>query len=100
MALTVSYNAPSDPERFTRNRAVLFGTVDFDSSYPTGGETLDLSGYFDTVQFVLAEPTSGYVFEYDHTNLKLKAYTAGSEVSNATDLSAVTGVNFMAVGLI
>ena len=45
------------------------------------------------------------MFEIDYTNKKLKAYIVGStssvlsEVANTTDLSALTGVRFFAVGV-
>ena len=100
--------------------------VDFDSSYPTGGESLTPSQLgLETVAFLIAESKSGYTFEYDYTNKKLKAFTstaahthtentsatyvqnattsssaaaAASEVANATDLSAVTNVRVLAFG--
>lgn len=54
--------------------------VDFDSSYPTGGESLlrtDL-GFGTTVDpefHVLTDPTLGYISRYDHTNQLLKVYS-------------------------
>ncbi len=57
------------------NRRVVVANVTFDSSYPTGGEALAPSALsmqnFDLVQ---AGQASGYAFEYDYTNQKLKAY--------------------------
>ena len=98
----------------------------FDSSYPTGGESLTAANLgLSTVDFILIEPASGYLFEYDHTNSKVIAryplashthtentaatYTqnattaastasAGSQVSNGTDLSALTDVRGFALG--
>lgn len=48
----------------------------FDSSYPDGGEPLDLStiGLFDHVSAFWAPSTSGYVFDYDKTNNKILVY--------------------------
>ena len=50
-------------------------TIDFDSSYPTGGEPLSARnlalGVVDNLQVF---PKNGYIFEYDYTNSKLKAY--------------------------
>lgn len=48
-------------------------TLAFDSSYPTGGESLTprnlgLSG----IDLILLEPGYGFLFEYDHTNEKVK----------------------------
>lgn len=87
---------------------VLTGTFDFDSSYPTGGEDFDLSSYFSKgVVGVIPFPQDGYVFEYDNENEKIKAYYADYdassdgaliEVADGTDLSSITGVNFVALG--
>lgn len=84
------------------------GTIAFDSSYPTNGEAWDLSKIFPTeVQAVFIENKSGYIFEYDKTNKKLKAfyfdYDAGAdgpaiEVANDVDLEALTGIGFLAIG--
>lgn len=83
-------------------------SFDFDSSYPTGGESLTASDLgLGSVVFVLAEPKAGYVFAYDYTNQKLLAYRgdndAGAdgplvEVANGVNLSAVTGVRIFALG--
>jgi len=86
-------------------RQDLFGTsriviavFTFDSSYPTGGEACDPG--LGTVNIALSDPSvSGYVFQYDYTNKKLKAfyadYDAGAdgaliEVANGVDLSSVS----------
>jgi hypothetical protein len=49
--------------------------TDFDSSYPTGGESLSPRdcglSEIDHIQF---EPAHGLSFEYDHTNNKVKVY--------------------------
>lgn len=76
-----------------------------DSSYPTGGYALAavlaavgcLPGH--EVIHVGVEPAYPYIFCWDRTNNKLKAYVedGGSgvtaEVPNLTDLSAVTGLD-------
>lgn len=54
--------------------------VDFDSSYPVGGESLLRSdlGFLSAADdefHVTTDPTKGYIFRYDHTNQKLMAYT-------------------------
>ncbi len=86
---------------------MLTGSLAFDSSYPTGGESVDLSNIFSDIHLVLIEPKAGYVFEYDYTNKKVKAYWADYdgaadavliEVTDTTDLSALTDVRFMAIG--
>ncbi len=121
--------------------SIITGTIDFSASYPTGGEDMDLSDYFagEHPFLVIFESKSGYMFEYDYTNHKVKAmYPRGSivdtltasvddggttvtstaangniitlsghagvaagpgeEVANATDLSSLTGVRFVAIG--
>jgi len=89
-------------------RKLTIMTLAFDSSYPTGGESLtndDLR--IGRVDFVDAPSVSGYVFQYDYTNEKLMAYyadyDAGAdgaliEVANEADLSGVTGVRILAIG--
>ncbi len=84
--------------------------VAFDSSYPTGGESLlpaDVG--FQTFDLVLAEPSAGYTFEYDHATSKLLARrgdndNAGDapsvEVANTVDLSGVTGVRVLVIGTV
>lgn len=84
--------------------------VDFDSSYPTGGEPLsgaDL-GFDGDPELVVPLNRSGYTFEYDRTNKKLIAYVeeavaAGGpllEVANATNLSTLVDVVVLAFGRI
>ena len=84
----------------------LLGSVSFDNSYPTGGIDFDMSNYFPKgVLGVIVSPQDGYVFEYDKTAKKIKAYAVGAEagamaeVANETDLSAVTNVSFIALGV-
>lgn len=69
----------------TRVRGTIFGgervsvyDVDFDSSYPTGGESLTAADLgLRSIELVLASPKSGYVFEYDYANSKILARLAG-----------------------
>lgn len=81
------------------NRMEVIATVTFDSSYATGGESLTPASLgFQTFDFVSVTTSGGYVFSYDHTNSKVKAYwvdtsTDGAplaEVASTTDLSAIT----------
>ena len=91
------------------NKRVRVVDVDFDSSYPTGGESLTAADLgLSVVDIVIPSPKSGYVFEYDYTNSKLKAYwadyDAGAdgaliEVGNGTDLHTVTDVRLLAMGI-
>jgi len=140
MALTVTKDMPK-AERISRSLGILTGSIDFDDSYPTGGEDAsDISDYFQTCLTIQCEAKNGYVFEYDKTNDKIKVralkidddddaasvgvalycdddasgndqikcvtannadvYVKLAEVGDGTDLSGLTGVKFIAVGLI
>lgn len=85
---------------------IYTGTIAMDSSYPTGGEAIDISGNerFDHLDAV---STSGYVFSWDAANQKLLAYVGDNDavadgplaqVASTTDLSALTTIPFFAVG--
>lgn len=61
------------------NKRVITADIDFDSSYPTGGESLvaaDLK-HLKKIDFLVASPNDGFTFEYDYTNSKLKALCPG-----------------------
>lgn len=112
MALTISYNGHGAGLNPTHSvgtiSRIMTGTIDFDDSYPTGGESFDPSVYFPRgLLGVIFEPKGGYVFEYDYTNARVKAMCSNydqaadgalTEVANGTNLSAVTGVRFIAWG--
>jgi hypothetical protein len=78
----------------------VFVTVDFDSSYPTGGESFPLVGIgLSQILYAEFQSKAGYVFSWDYTNFKLQAYCSNgaspaalNEVPNTTNLSTVTGV--------
>jgi hypothetical protein len=111
MALTITYDGTSGGIA-TRVTAVgeklrfLTGVIDFDASYPTGGEALDFGTMLNgaSLKGVVLESKSGYVFEYDYTNKKIKAmqrhvvYTAAVDpASIATDAIANTAVTVTGV---
>lgn len=94
MALTFSL----DPLQIEGKRRVVTGTVTFDSSYPTGGETFtarDLG--LDILEHVSLEPDSGYVVNWNRsaTAPTILAYQqsaatgALTQVPNATNLATV-----------
>lgn len=70
--------------------------IQFDSSYPTGGESLTAGDLgFKSLHVILCHgEDSGYVPQYDYTNSKMAVYEAGAdaaaldEVADTTDLSA------------
>jgi hypothetical protein len=109
MSLTIAYDGDkSFNEKCGQDWKMFTGTIAFDASYPTGGEAWDMSALMPvSLKAVFIENKSGYVFEYDYTNKKVIAYycdySTGTdavmiEVANTVDLSAVTGVRFMAIG--
>lgn len=117
MALTVTNSAGTGPgiagtrpvyaASGGRGLKIVTGTVAFDASYPTGGEAAtDISGHFTEVLGVMLAPTAGYTFSYDKATNKVLAYwvdtsvdgAAQAQVADTTDLAAVTGVFFIAVG--
>jgi len=104
MALTIAFDKSSRVDR----ESIRVGTIAFDSSYPTNGEALAASDLnLRGIAFLLVSPKSGYVFEYDYSGNKLKAYYGDNnnaadgpliEVPNTTDLSTLTGAKFIAIG--
>lgn len=83
------------------------GTIDFDSSYPTNGESYDaiIGTSFREVTALYVQGKNGYVFEPDLTNKKIKVLWTGAglsavlaEITNATNLSTLTGVQYIAFG--
>ena len=67
--------------------------VSFSNSYATGGDDLDFSPYFKSVDIIeLENCTDGtYLFVVDRVNKKLKAYSAlGTEVGAGTNLESVS----------
>ena len=110
MALTITDTDASPPQAIqggTSGYKAVVKTVALDSSYPTGGESLTAAMLgLSTVVFLIAQPTSGYVFEYNYTDSKLLAYYGNYDaadgvlidVPDTTDLSAVTGIRLFAIG--
>lgn len=145
MALSVSIDQRK-AEPIGNSHAVVSGTVDFDSSYPTGGEDANpISKYFETCFRIILENYGRYNFRYDKANDKIKVFEnlifivdndspngnavsfddsdslgarleastqdnadrteivtndeVGDQTDSETDLSGVTGVSFIAVGI-
>jgi hypothetical protein len=62
------------------------GQLDFDSSYPTGGEPILTSLFGVTnVRYFNVEPKAGYTFSYDYDNNKLLAYSGTAAGSISSD---------------
>lgn len=74
MAVTVTFDMPK-AERLNKStrHAMISGTIAFDSSYPTGGETItDITGKFKTCNQIICDNLGGYLYTFDKTNSKLK----------------------------
>lgn len=95
--------------RALADRYVHVHKVDFDASYPTGGEALTVAelGFSVKPDVVLVFPRLGHVFEYDMANEKLLAYWGDNnnaadgplvEVPNTTNLSALVDVIVLSIG--
>lgn len=81
------------------------GTVAFDTSYPTGGESfkpVDIG--WDSFFLVFPAPTKGVTFEFDYTNNKVLAYVPGVTAGAAgalvlDDFPIGTGLGATAVSM-
>lgn len=104
MALTVAKITGAD--HVAGNMRARVRTITFDSSYPTGGESLTAADFglkklFEVRphgSFRAAANTSAIEVSYDHTNAKLIAFWGNAgvasvqpEVTNTTDLSTYSG---------
>lgn len=58
---------------------IVTGTLAFDSSYPTGGESLTAANLgLRTIDLMLIQPSAvGFLYSYDYTNSKVQVYTQG-----------------------
>ena len=85
MALTIAITSKA----IEGNQMVRRGTIAFDSSYPTGGEAFVYND-FDLRRLTLLalEIKSGYMFEPDYTNKKIKVFNPRAAI---TDSLAISG---------
>lgn len=82
-----------------KDRYMHLYKVDFDSSYPSGGEALTTGdlGFSDLASLltVIAFPQNGFTFKYDGANSKLlayapiKSYDVTHDTANATAVASV-----------
>lgn len=88
---------------------IMFGTIAFDASYPTGGEAITPNQLgLDVLQSLMVFPVLGYTFAWDASTTapKVLAYWVDTtidgspqlQVPNTTDLSALTAIPFIAIG--
>jgi hypothetical protein len=101
MALTLS----SKSQYVEGDRKVTYITLAFDNSYATGGLSLTPAQLgFKNLYWIDISQTSGYTFQYSFSTNKILVYWCGgsgavqSQVTNATDLSTLTGVRVRAEG--
>lgn len=88
MALTVALK----PRIKFGNAYAVPADITFDSSYPTGGEALAPSAFgLNSISLLLAETAAGYMFHYDYTNSKLKAYYPRAAVTGTLAATVATG---------
>lgn len=89
------------------NSTVYFGTIALDNSYPTGGEAVDLGSNERIDRLEVTGGKSGYQFSWDSANQKLIVYQGDNtnaaaapavQVPNATDLSALSALEFVGFG--
>lgn len=95
MALTITEVVRSA----TRNRRMVIADVTFDSSYPTGGESLtpaDLG--LPAIEFIAIEHSGTETVTFNRSANKLLIYTAdGTEATNASNQSTIVA-RVLAVG--
>ena len=79
-------------EFLARGGRLDYGTLAFDSSYPTGGESVSF-GFTPAAVFI--EPQAGYSFEYDHTNGKIKAFTPGKQLIVEEAVTVASNIGYL-----
>jgi hypothetical protein len=103
--MTMTVTTPLDSNGPPGDLRVVIGTINFDSSYPTGGEAFPMAAIGAlSLAALIVLPKNGYQFAWDgnRTAPKVIAYQqsaatgALTQVPNTTDLSAVTAVQFVA----
>ena len=98
MALTVVQNGRTN---VSGNRlTVSLSAATDDATWNAGGEAFDATSYVANPEMVHIENNSGYVFEYDATNKKIKAYAdKDSAAAGGANLQLVeaTGKDLRAV---
>lgn len=73
------------------NKRQTIAVVAFGSSYPVGGESLTARNLgLSVIDVLTADPKSGYLFEYDYVNSKLKVFHPRAAIANT--LSVTTPV--------
>jgi hypothetical protein len=94
MALTITFDQPR-ARRVKKGLkdAFITGSIAFDSSYPTGGESVtDISAKFKHLNRLVCDNASGYLFEYTHSTDKLVVRTPMYAAASAETLTVNNGL--------
>jgi len=68
------------------------GTITFDDSYPTNGESISASAIgLRNIEQLEVFTAGGYIFEYVASTGKIKAYAAGGQAAHTHDLKIIGG---------
>ena len=101
LAITISVTRSYKIDR----ESVREGTIDFDSSYPTGGEAVTAANFnLSSIRWMdirnTADASGNYrQFEFVDASSNIKVRDAsGNEIGNGTSLSTLTGVKFRVFG--
>lgn len=91
------------------DQSVLFVTLAFDNSYPTGGESITANAIGLTrINGAIIPGNVGYTFTWDGTNSKVLVYYGdnnnasdgpGIELPDTTDASAITAAPALFFGI-
>lgn len=83
---------------------LYIGELALDASYPVGGYVIDLPAN-QRIEILMTDSHGGYAPHWDRSAQKLQVQRTGgalssalAEVAGGTNLSAVTGVPFLAIG--
>ena len=100
MSVTVNLDLPR-VRKIARGFGILTGTLNFSGTYSTGGVSITgVTQYFKSCKSVMCDAHSGYIFEFDRANSKLKIrYPTKSQSSNlALSAHSVTDTLAIAAG--
>jgi hypothetical protein len=79
MALSISIKG----HNIVGNRRQTIASLAFDSSYPTGGESLTARQLaLGVIESIEVSPKSGYLFDIDYTNSKIKVFYPRAAITN------------------
>lgn len=79
---------------------VFNGTFTFSASYLQGGEAMSLTDLFRTVVGVIFETTGTYAFRYVNGMVIAYGAAAGAQPADATNLSLLGPIAFLAIGAV